>query len=189
MPSNALRAGFARQAANQSYGKAGLAAGTTTTQVAIATAFMYTINGVMYTRALSASIVMTPLPIAVVPNALPYHTVGSSTGTGLGLITAYMLLMVNAAGTLVFGLQSDEKGRDLSAFGRVDKGLGIVPDVPDVVPTATPLTDGFAPFGLIKLVVNNLQTFLPGTDALVTGAKATVTFFDIGTVPGITSLV
>lgn len=188
MPSNALRAGFARQAANQSYGKAGLAAGTTTTQVAIATAFMYTINGVMYTRATSVSIVMTPLPIAVVPNATPFHIVGSTT-VGLGLITAYMLLMVNAAGTLVFGLQSDEKGRDLSAFGRVDKGLGIVPDVPDVVPTATPLTDGFAPFGLIKLVVNNLQTFLPATDALVTGAKATVTFFDIGTVPGITSLV
>jgi hypothetical protein len=184
MSSNALRGGFERVSANQSYGKPICAVyGTTPAQVQTTAAFTYSINGINYSKAAIVNVALALPPVAQVPNIMPFHAVGSTT-VGLGLITFYILLIINSAGT-VYAVQGDEKGRDLSPFGRPDKGTGFMPDVPDAVPTATPLTDGFAPFGLIKVVVNNLQTFLPGTDALNNATKGTYTFYDIATIPSV----
>lgn len=176
MSSNALRGSFERTAPNMSLAKAVLALNAASAATVKTTGAVVTcINGITYSRAALAAAALVAMPSSLVPNALPFYTLPIGK-------TCYLLLVVNSAGT-VYAIQSDFLGRELYAYGRIDKGLGNVPDVPDAIPTSTPLTDGFAPFGLIK-VVATAATFLPGTDAL-DKASVTFTFYDISTVPAV----
>lgn len=150
-----------RQLVNCNLAKAGLginAAAAAT--IKTATGLLFSIGGILYSAAALANRALT-----VVPGASPLYTIPAGQ-------TSYVLVVVNAAGT-AFALQSDFKGRDLSFLGRIDKGDGTIPEVPT----------GYAPLGLIKIVVNPGQTFTPGVDALDAVAKAAVTFYDIQIVP------
>lgn len=96
--------------------------------------------------------------------------------------TAYLVLGVNAAGTVCV-VQGTFDGQilapaptaGLGAFtnaGAQLVGDGRIPSLPD----------GFAPFGLIKVVTGASVTFTPGVTNL-NAAGLTLTFWDIGLIP------
>jgi hypothetical protein len=173
MSDNALRGSLIRSIANCCLNKPVLAinlGGALT--VKTTNAITAVINGIVYSiTALAAKALLTP-PTSLVPNSLPFYTLPIGK-------TCWLLLVTKSDGT-IYCIQSDYLGRDLSAYGRPDKGQGLIPDVPDVV-ASNPLTDGLAPFGLIK-VVATAATFLPGTDAL-DKANVAFTFYDIAVSP------
>lgn len=97
--------------------------------------------------------------------------------------TAYMVLGVNAAGAIAV-VQGTYAGQNLvppvtSGVGALANagtsfvGDGSIPNLPE----------GFAPFGLIKVVTSS-ATFTPGTTLLNVGTIA-FSYFDIGLIPSV----
>lgn len=97
--------------------------------------------------------------------------------------TAYLVLGVNAAGTIAV-VQGTFAGQNLTSAptagigALANMGANLVGD--GSIPS---LPDGFAPLGLIK-VVSASAAFTPGTTNLNT-AGLTFTFYDIGLIPSV----
>ena len=130
------------------------------------TALLYTVNGVMYTKAILSAQAITPT-----------HTQNGAVSGGSYVqpvsTTVYYTLSANAAGTIAV-TQGTFAGQDLSLMnaGASVRGDGSVPDAPDL----------YTPFGVIKVVTNASTTFTAGTTAL-DAAGLTVSYFDVAVLP------
>ena len=128
--------------------------------VSTTNAIVYTIDGRIYNKAaLSAQSIATIATGAPAEYLQPAST------------TVYYALCLDSSGNVRF-VQGTYAGQTFLTAGRVDKGLGGVPDIPD----------GYCPFGLIKVVTNASTTFNIGT-TLLDAAGLTVTFIDISQLP------
>jgi hypothetical protein len=118
---------------------------------------------------------------------VPTHDVFGNANTGVYAqpigTTAYMVLGVNAAGTVAI-VQGTFAGQNLvpsatgglgalSNMGTSFVGDGSIPNLPE----------GYAPAGLLKVVTTS-AAFTPGTTLLNVGTIA-FTFFDIGLIPAV----
>lgn len=133
-------------------------------------AINYVAGGIVKTKAALAAQALTALSDTDItgyaqPNGLQaFYTLPASK-------TCYIVLVINAAGT-VRAIQGTYDAQILGpASGYTQTGKSVVPDVPEE----------WTAFGMIK-VVTGATTFLPGTDAL-DKASVTFTFYDLAFAP------
>lgn len=132
-------------------------------------ALTYTVNGVMYSKAI----------LAAQSIAVTHTDNGRAVGGGYvqpASTTVYYTLSVNAAGVIsvtqgTFAGQTVVVGQSGTSYA----GDGSIPDVPA----------GYSAFGVIKVITNAGQTFAPGTDALdnLTKLASAAAYFDICSLP------
>lgn len=143
--------------ANRCFGKAGLAIhGANVENVQTVAAVDYAIAGVLYQLAITAEIDLSALDFIT-------ETAGSDTVSAQAKNTdrAY-LLVLNSAGTV----------KVIQGTAVATGGTCTCPGCPD----------GYAPFGVIKVVNGNTATFTLGTTNL-TAAAVTATYFDVSLAP------
>jgi hypothetical protein len=137
-------------------GGAGLASVDTTA------AIVYSVDGRVYNKAILADQSIA----TIATGAAPAYVQPAST-------TVYYVLCLDKDGN-VRTVQGTYLGQSMGV-GRIDKGQGGIPDVPD----------GYTPFGMIKVVTAAANTFTLGTTALDAAGK-TFTFYDLdGTLPSV----
>ena len=146
-----------------------IAAGTDTTKVKTTVAIDYTIDGVFCHLAITDNFWTLPTTISVIQPgsaAPPLPVSAAFGGAGLGAVTGYCFLGVNAAGTASAYWAAQPAAADLNL---TDDSL--VPDVPDNVLIV----------GYIKVVTAAATVFTPATTALATGN--TVTYVNCSQIP------
>lgn len=144
---------------NRNHGRGAIVIGATAAAVTTSAAFVFTIGGVVYSRA-----AMTNEALVALPGTGPFRVQPPNT-------TVYYTLGVNAAGTVHVVQGRFEGERFISPTGLSVVGDGTVPSLPDT----------HAPFALIKVVTGS-ASFTPGTTAL-NAANLTSTLWDIATLP------
>lgn len=129
-------------------------------------ALVYSIAGIMYTKAALAAQVLTA------PSGTPFYVQPANT-------TVYYVVTLDASGTVVT-YQSDYAGKLVNSAPNVGMvnaqavgvvGGGNLPDLPDTV----------CPIGIVK-VVTGAVTFTPATTAF-DAASVTSTYFDLAQYP------
>lgn len=132
-------------------------------------AIVYSVDGVMYSKAALSAQAFSALVAADLSSAFANYTQPSGL-TGFYVqpasTTAFYVLAMNAAGT-VRTVQGTYDNQPLVPNVNTAVGKSIVPDVPP----------GFTPFGIIKIVLG-ATTFTPGTTAL-DAASVTATYYDV----------
>lgn len=151
---------------NMVLSKAGLAIGTVKSGINTTAALIYSIGGVLFTKAAMTSQALTA-----------YSRDGKQLGNAYvqpANTTVFYTLAINAAGTTVAAVQGTYPGQvlvDPTQNGVSTGGDGLVPNAPA----------GFTAFGVIKVVTGN-TTFTLGT-TLFDAANVTSTFYDVSVLP------
>ena len=138
------------------YGKAGLAIDAAPQDVETTAAVDYSIDGVMYTLAITAAIDLSATPVINEAGATVTMT-AQATATD----RAY-LLVVDAAGTI-----------------KVVQGTAVATGATCYCPTCP---EGYAPFGAVKVANASGSDFTFGTTSLAT-ANVTDTYYDLSLAP------
>ena len=168
--SNIQSAAVIQVLANQCLTKATLAinAGAAAT-VKTTGATIYSVNGVLYSKAALAAQAITPThgPLGDLVTSIAAYVQPANT-------TVYYVIAVNAAGT-VAAVQGSYAGQTLVYANDISKttiGSGTVPAEPA----------GYTAIGVIKVATGAATTFTPGTTAL-DAALVTATYFDVAILP------
>ena len=151
---------------NMCLSKAGLAIGSTKSNISTANAITYSVGGVLSAKAAMPNQALTG-----------YSRDGKQLGNTYvqpANTTVFYTVSINAAGTTVAATQGTYAGQilvDPTQNGVSTGGDGLVPNAPA----------GFTPFGVIK-VVTGAATFTLG-QTLFDAANVTTTYYDVSVLP------
>ena len=169
--SNIVQADIRKLIGTRAFISGAIAAGTDTTKVKTTIAIDYIVDGTFCHLAISDNFWTLPLTISVIQPgsaAPPLPVSAAFGGAGLGIVTAYCFLGVDAAGTAYAYWAAQPAAADLNL---TDDSL--VPDVPDTVLIV----------GYVKIVTAANTVFTPRTTALATGN--TVTYVNCSQIPSV----
>lgn len=148
-------------------------------------AYTYSVDGVIYSKAILAAQSIVPTHQQIVPGSVP-NPVSAGYVCPINT-TMYLTVGLDAAGAFKC-VQGGYDGQmptldpsvgigTLGAMGTSVRGASVVPDMPD----------GVTAIGVIKVVTGGAATFQPGVDALDKAGVA-FTFFDVMLLPSNTRL-